>query len=143
MLYIPHCEQDAAWLEPVMPVTSFASDRVWVTETGYVLFNDQFMLIPRQFSDYLYDLNTKASGTRSECMYVCMYLCMYVSINQTNRYILSLSNTDDINYANKTLSLCMYVCICPVNADVSVHSYLIGASQCVLPGRAGRGDVEV
>ena len=44
-----------------MPVTSFSNDRVWVTETGYVLFNDQFMLIPRQFSDYLYDLDTKAS----------------------------------------------------------------------------------
>ena len=42
-----------------MPVTSFSSDRLWVTETGFVLFNDQFMLIPRQFSDYMYDLDTK------------------------------------------------------------------------------------
>ena len=35
-----------------------------------------------------------------------------VSINQTNRYIFSLlnTNTNDINYANKTLSLCT-VCI--------------------------------
>ena len=88
MLYIPHCEQDAAWLEPVMPVTSFASDRVWVTETGYVLFNDQFMLIPRQFSDYLYDLNTKASRTRSACMYVCMYLCMYLLTRLIGTYYL-------------------------------------------------------
>jgi hypothetical protein len=32
---------------------------VWITETGYDVFNDQFMLIPRQFSDYMYDLNTK------------------------------------------------------------------------------------
>ena len=55
------------------------------------------------------------------CMYVCMYVCnsdvqllhrVYfymtsVSINQANRYILFSLNTDDINYANKTLSLCM------------------------------------
>ena len=34
-------------------------------------------------------------------MYVCMYVCMY-------RYILFLLNTDDINYLNKTLSLCMF-----------------------------------
>ena len=33
-----------------------------------------------------------------------------VPINQTNnRYTFSLLNIDDINYANKTLSLCMYV----------------------------------
>jgi hypothetical protein len=32
-----------------------------VYETGYDFFNDQFMLIPRQYSDYLYDLNTKAT----------------------------------------------------------------------------------
>lgn len=50
---------DAAWLEPVLPIGAYYSDRVWVTETGYDVFNDQFMLIPRQFSDYLYDLNTK------------------------------------------------------------------------------------
>ena len=30
-------------------------------------------------------------------MYVCMYVCMLFSLN-----------TDEINYANKTLSLCMY-----------------------------------
>ena len=28
-----------------------------------------------------------------------------------NRYNLCLLNTDNINYANKTLSVCMYVCI--------------------------------
>jgi hypothetical protein len=50
---------DAAWLEPVLPIQVYKDDRVWVTETGYDVFNDQFMLIPRQFSDYLYDLNTK------------------------------------------------------------------------------------
>ena len=50
---------DAAWLEPVLPIEAYAKDRVWITETGYDRFNDQFMLIPRQFSDYLYDLNTK------------------------------------------------------------------------------------
>jgi hypothetical protein len=50
---------DAAWLEPVLPIGAYQNDRVWVTETGYDVFNDQFMLIPRQFSDYLYDLNTK------------------------------------------------------------------------------------
>ena len=37
-------------------------------------------------------------------MYVCMYVCMYM--------LFSL-NTDDINYANKTLSLCMYVWVGP------------------------------
>ncbi len=50
---------DATWLEPVLPIASYARDRVWLTETGYDLFNDQFMLIPRRFSDYLYDLNSK------------------------------------------------------------------------------------
>ena len=39
-----------------------------------------------------------------------MYVCMYVPINQTNTYMLISLNTDDINYANKTLSICMYVC---------------------------------
>lgn len=52
---------DAAWLDPVLPIQYYANDRVWLTETGYVAFNDQFMLIPRQFSDYLYDLNTKVT----------------------------------------------------------------------------------
>ena len=37
------------------------------------------------------------------------YVCMYVSINQTNRYIFYSLNTDGMNYAIKTLSLCMYV----------------------------------
>jgi hypothetical protein len=50
---------DAAWLEPVLPIQYYANDRVWLTETGYAPFNDQFMLIPRQYSDYLFDLNTK------------------------------------------------------------------------------------
>jgi hypothetical protein len=50
---------DAAWLEPILPIQAYADDRVWITETGYDRFNDQFMLIPRQFSDYLYDLDTK------------------------------------------------------------------------------------
>ncbi len=50
---------DAGWSMPVMPIESFSDDRVWLTETGYVAYNDQFMLIPRKFSDYLFDLNTK------------------------------------------------------------------------------------
>ena len=50
---------DAAWLEPVLDITAYNSDRVWLTETGIDLFNDQFMLIPRQYSDHIYDLNTK------------------------------------------------------------------------------------
>ena len=36
-------------------------------------------------------------------------------INQTNRYVFYLLNTDDINYTIKTFTLCivcMYVCIC-------------------------------
>ena len=52
---------DAAWLEPILPIDAYQNDRVWVTETGYEVFNDQFMLIPRQFSDYLYDFNTKVN----------------------------------------------------------------------------------
>jgi len=52
---------DAAWLEPIFPIEYYANDRVWLTETGYVAFNDQFMLIPRQYSDYIYDLNTKVN----------------------------------------------------------------------------------
>eukprot|EP00598_Pedospumella_elongata_P008325 CAMPEP_0185012158 /NCGR_PEP_ID=MMETSP1098-20130426/98159_1 /TAXON_ID=89044 /ORGANISM="Spumella elongata, Strain CCAP 955/1" /LENGTH=864 /DNA_ID=CAMNT_0027541211 /DNA_START=36 /DNA_END=2631 /DNA_ORIENTATION=+ len=50
---------DAGWLEPILPIEAYDNDRVWITETGYDRFNDQFMLIPRQFSDYLYDLDTK------------------------------------------------------------------------------------
>lgn len=50
---------DAAWLEPLCPITMYNSDRVWLTETGFDLFNDQFMLIPRQFSDFIYDLDSK------------------------------------------------------------------------------------
>ena len=50
---------DAAWLQPLQPIRFYQSDRVYVTETGYVPINDQFMLIPRQYSDYMYDLNTK------------------------------------------------------------------------------------
>ncbi len=52
---------DAAWLEPILPIDAYMNDRVWVTETGYDVFNDQFMLIPRQFSDYLYHCNTKVN----------------------------------------------------------------------------------
>ena len=44
------------------------------------------------------------------CMHVCIYMTS-VPINQTNRYMLFSLNTDKINYANKTLSLCMYVCV--------------------------------
>ena len=35
---------------------------------GYVLLNDQFMLIPRKFSDYLYDLNTKVVQKGVYCL---------------------------------------------------------------------------
>ena len=39
------------------------------------------------------------------CMYVCMYLYMtsVPTINQTNRYILYLLNTDEINYTIKNV----------------------------------------
>jgi hypothetical protein len=50
---------DAAWSGPVNPIEDYSKDRVWLTETGYVAFNDQFMLIPRQYSDYLFSLDTK------------------------------------------------------------------------------------
>lgn len=50
---------DAAWLEPVLPIRYYDPNTVWITETGYVPLNDQFMLIPRKYSDYLYDLDTK------------------------------------------------------------------------------------
>ena len=52
---------DATWIAPLLPIEAYNNDRVWLTETGYDTFNDQFMLIPRQFSDYLYDLNTKVT----------------------------------------------------------------------------------
>jgi hypothetical protein len=52
---------DAAWLDYVLPIDAYKNDRVWLTETGFSYFNDQFMLIPRKFSDYLYDLNTKVT----------------------------------------------------------------------------------
>lgn len=50
---------DAAWLEPVLPIHYYNPNSIWITETGYVPLNDQFMLIPRKYSDYLYDLDTK------------------------------------------------------------------------------------
>jgi hypothetical protein len=50
---------DAAWAAPVNPIEDYSKDRVWLTETGYVAYNDQFMLIPRQYSDYLFSLDTK------------------------------------------------------------------------------------
>ena len=50
---------DAGWPQPILPIEADDNDRVWITETGYDRFNDQFMLIPRAFSDYLYDLDTK------------------------------------------------------------------------------------
>jgi hypothetical protein len=50
---------DTAWSGPVHPIDEYSNDRVWLTETGFVPFNDQFMLIPRAYSDYLFDLNTK------------------------------------------------------------------------------------
>ena len=44
------------------------------------------------------------------CIYVCICICMCIpTINQTNRFILYLLNTDDMNYTINTLSLCMYV----------------------------------
>ena len=44
-----------------------------------------------------------ANNTLSVCMHVC---------NQTSRYIIfSLLNTDDINYANKTKCMNVYVCM--------------------------------
>ena len=41
-------------------------------------------------------------------MYI-QYVC--ININQTNMYIFSSLNTDDIKYANKTINKCMYVCM--------------------------------
>lgn len=52
---------DAMWLDPLLPIASYAADRVWLTEQGFSPFNDQFMLMPRQFSDWLYDLDVKVS----------------------------------------------------------------------------------
>jgi hypothetical protein len=51
------------WLEPLDPIEMYNYDRVWLTETGFDLFNDQFMLILRQFSDYIYDLDSKVVHT--------------------------------------------------------------------------------
>ena len=39
-------------------------------------------------------------------VYVCMYVCMYV----WPLYLLNRLIANYINYANKTLSVCMYVC---------------------------------
>ena len=66
------------------------------------------------------------------CMYVCIYVCMFMLCTDDmqllhriyfymtsvpNRYILSSLNTDDNNYANKTLSVCMYVHVRQVPFD--------------------------
>ena len=47
-----------------------------------------------------------------------------VPINLTNRYIFYLLNTDDINYANKTLILSMYVCMYGVKSIIYVCRHL-------------------
>ena len=95
------------------------------------------------------------------CMYVCIYVCMFMLCTDDmqllhriyfymtsvpNRYILSSLNTDDNNYANKTLSVCMYVCSCaagslrPVPAvdlhgrgDLHVGAALDGGLRHILP----------
>ena len=43
-----------------------------------------------------------------QLLYQIYFYMTSVPINQTNMYILFSLNTDDINFANKTLSLCMY-----------------------------------
>ena len=50
---------DAMWLAPIFPINFYANDRAWLTEQGFTPINDQFMMIPRQYSDYMFDLETK------------------------------------------------------------------------------------
>eukprot|EP01038_Epipyxis_sp_PR26KG_P010502 gene10502-14113_t len=50
---------DAGWLDPILPINNYQNDRVWITETAFDGLNDQFMMIPRQFSDYVYNLDSK------------------------------------------------------------------------------------
>ena len=50
---------DAAWLDHMPPIETYSPDRAWISEIGYALLNDQFMLIPRQYSDYVYSLDAK------------------------------------------------------------------------------------
>ena len=63
------------------------------------------------------------------CMH-CMYVCMYVPINQN---FFSELNTDDINIANKTFSVCMFVCMCGTNSALP-------CPDTVRVGRAPRTD---
>ena len=53
-----------------------------------------------------------------------------VSINQTNRFIFYSLNTDDINYAIKTLIVCMYVLYVRV-LTVRFATSLISESQAM------------
>lgn len=45
---------DAAWLEPVLPVRYYNPNSLWITETGYVPYNDQFILTPCEYARYIY-----------------------------------------------------------------------------------------
>ena len=47
----------------------------------------------------------------NEWMYVCMYKCMYIF------------NTDDINYTNKTFSLCTCIYVCSMYVCLYVRKY--------------------
>lgn len=54
---------DAMWLDPISPIDRYANDRAWLMETGFVLLNDQFMLVPRRYSDHIFSLEEKISGS--------------------------------------------------------------------------------
>ena len=53
------------------------------------------------------------------CTYVCMYVCIvciyvltYVFMYECISHNIFILSTDDLNYANKTLSVCMNIYVC-------------------------------
>jgi hypothetical protein len=105
---------DAVWVEPVMPIQYYANDRVWLTETGYIAFNDQFMLIPRQYSDFLYDFKSKVEDNSVYCLggpdVEVHVICNRTALRQqsfTQASSSSLTNeTIDSNFLEETLATC-------------------------------------
>lgn len=96
---------DALWLEPVLPISYYGNDRAWLTETGYSMLNDQFMLIPRQFSDHVFSLETKVSGYVGEGKPVYCLGGPDVEKWKCNQTEL-INHKYDLDFASATFSSC-------------------------------------
>jgi len=55
--WIVHCRFDASWIEPILPIMFWSSDRVWVPDCWFEDTVDTFALIPRKYSDAYFSVN--------------------------------------------------------------------------------------